>query len=139
MSQEIKQAEITELETQNKKRNVVTLTVALFGVAAGYYVFMNTKSKRSNFFKYLVGGGLIFGVGYRLLTMEKSTRRKEAIKKKTATLTQGDYKPASAPLDSGAAQTTVVDLGAPVTTTGKPDRPQPLNTVTKDPTMIYKN
>jgi hypothetical protein len=139
MSKEIKQAEITELEAQNAKRNIVTLTSALLGVAVGYFVFTNTKSKRADFFKYLIGGGLVFGVGYRLLTQKKTTRRKEAIKKKTASLEQGYVKPAVATVDSGAAPTTVVDLGAPVTTTGKPDRPQPLNTVTKDPTMIYKN
>lgn len=146
MSQEIKQSEITELQAQNAKRNIVTLTSALLGVAVGYFVFTNTKSKRADFFKYLIGGGLVFGVGYRLLTQKKTTRRKEAIKKKTASLEQGYLKPAVATVDSGAAQTTVVDLGASTTSsteinkpTGNPDRPHPVNPNVLKPAVIYKN
>jgi hypothetical protein len=146
MSLELKQAEIAELEAQNAKRNIVTLTSALLGVAIGYFVFTNTKSKRADFFKYLIGGGLVFGVGYRLLTQKKTKRRKEAIEKKTASLEQGYVKPAVASVDSGAAPTTVVDLGAPTTSsseinkpTGNPDRPHPVNPNVLKPAVIYKN
>lgn len=139
MSLDIKQAEITELEAQNAKRNLVTLTSALLGVAVGYYIFKNTKSKRSDFFKYLIGGGLVFGGGYRLLTQKKSIRRKEAIKKKTASLEQGYVKPAVATVDLNEAQTTVVDLGTSPTSTGKPDRPHPVNPNVLKPAPIYKN
>jgi uncharacterized membrane protein YebE (DUF533 family) len=139
MSLEIKQAEISELEVQNKKRNLITVTYAIFGAAVGYYVFMNTKSKKSNFYNYVIGGALAFGLGYQVLTMKKTKRRKEAIKKKTATLTQGDYKPAPALLDTGVVPTTVVDLGAPNPTTVNTPSVNPTNTSPKDPTMIYKN
>lgn len=138
MGQEIKQSQIDELEVQNKKRNLVTVTAVIFGVVAGYYVYSNTKAKKSQFYKYMLGGGLVFGLGYRLFTMEKATRRKEAIKKTKATLEQGDYKPAVALVDSSALPTTVVDLGETNTNTTKPDRPQPLNPNVKKPLMILK-
>ena len=134
MSNQIKEAEISELEVQNKKRNLITVTYAIFGAVAGYYVFMNTKSKKSNFYSYLIGGALVLGGGYRLLTMKKTKKRKEAIKTKQASLESGYYKPAPALLDTGAAPTTVVDLGASNTPLVKPT-----NTSPKDPTMIYKN
>jgi hypothetical protein len=138
MGQEIKQTQIDELEAQNKRRNLATVTAVIFGVVAGYYVYSNTNAKKSQFYKYMLGGGLVLGLGYRLFTMEKATRRKEAIKKTKATLEQGDYKPAPAPIDSSAAPTTIVDLGAPTTGTGKPDRPQPLNPNLTKPVMILK-
>jgi hypothetical protein len=146
MSLEVKQAEIDELEAQNAKRNLVTLTSALVGVAVGYYVFKNTKSKRSDFIKYLIGGALVFGGGYRLLTQKKTKRRKEAIKKKTASLEQGYVKPAVATGNFNEAPTTVVNLGAPTTSsseinkpTGNPDRPHPVNPNVLKPAVIYKN
>lgn len=143
MSKEIKQAEISELEKQQKKRNLITVTFTIFGVMAGYWLFSNTKAKKSKLYSYLIGGGIIAGAGYRALTMEKATRRKEAIIEKKATLEQGYFKPAPAPLDAQVAQTTIVDLGAPTTTTGtstgKPDRPQPLNPNPTKPVMVYKN
>jgi len=138
MSQEIKQAQIDELEIQNRRRNLATVTAVIFGMVAGYYVYSNTKAKKSQFYKYMLGGGLVFGLGYRLFTMEKATRRKEAIKKTKATLEQGNYKPAVAIVDSTALPTTVVDLGAPNTGTTKPDRPHPLNPNVKKPLMILK-
>lgn len=132
MSKEIKQAEISELEQQQKKRNLITVTFTIFGVMAGYWVFANTNAKKSKLYSYLLGGGIIAGLGYRALTMEKSTRRKEAIKTKKSKLEQGYYKPVSAPLDASAVPTTVVNLGAPSTST------KPSNVSPNDPTMVLK-
>jgi F0F1-type ATP synthase assembly protein I len=38
----------------------------IVGVVAGYYVYSNTNAKKSQFYKYMLGGGLVLGLGYRV-------------------------------------------------------------------------
>lgn len=122
MSFNYRQEEIDELQKQNAKRNIASLTLALLGVGAGYWVFANTKASKKYFFTYMLGGALILGGGYRLLTMTRATRRKSAINEKKALILRGDTKPAPANVSSDSAPTTVVEL-APKPSSG----------------MIYKN
>ena len=126
MSNQIKESEISELQKQNAKRNIASMTFALFGLGAGYWVFANTKASKKYFLTYLLGGALVLGGGYRLLTMTRATRRKSAIHEKKALILRGDTKPAPANVSSDSAPTTVVDLTP--TGTSKPNTG-----------MIYKN
>lgn len=122
MSFNYRQEEIDELQKQNAKRNIASMTLALLGVGAGYWVFANTKASKKYFFTYMLGGALILGGGYRLLTMTRATRRKSAINEKKALILRGDTKPAPANVPSDSAPTTVVEL-APKPSSG----------------MVYKN
>lgn len=119
MSNQIKESEITELEKQNAKRNIASMTFALFGLGAGYWVFSNTKASKKNFFIYVLGGALVLGGGYRLLTRTRATRRKNAIQEKKTMIERGVTKPASATIQSDIAPTTIVDL----TPAGTPTAP----------------
>lgn len=122
MSFNYRQSEIEELQKQNAKRNIVSMTFALFGLGVGYWVFNNTNAPKKQFLTYMLGGAIVLGGGYRLLTMQKAFRRKSAIASKKTMLERGDTKPAPAIVPTDSAPTTVVEL-TPKTPSG----------------MVYKN
>jgi len=126
MSVNLKESEIQELEKYNAQRNIVSLTLALFGLGVGYWFFKNTKAQKKQYLKYMLGGAIVLGGGYRLLTMNKTKKIKNAIKEKKLMIEQGTTKPAPAPSQIDTVPTTVVEL----TPTGTPQS-------TKG--MIYKN
>jgi hypothetical protein len=126
MSKELKEAEISELQVQNRKRNIATATSFVVGGIVGYAVFKQMKPKKGGMFKFVLGGSLLFGLAYWGLTLKRTTRRKGAIQEKRAMIEKGTTKPASAPAPTDQAPTTVVEL----TPTGTPK---------PSSGMIYKN
>jgi len=110
MNPTIKEAEITELEVQNRKRNVATFTSFLIGGIAGYFVYTNFGGKKGKLFQYIIGGSLVLGTGYWLSTLKGVTKRKNAIQEKKSMIERGNTKPAPAPSPSETQPTTVVEL-----------------------------
>jgi len=116
MSDQIKEVEIEELEVQNRKRNIATASSFVVGAIAGYVASRQMKSKKVNTLKFVVGGSLLFGLGYWGLTQKRTTKRKNAIREKRTIIEQESTNPASNATNTDTAPTTVVEL----TPTGTP-------------------
>jgi hypothetical protein len=128
MKNELIGSEITDLEIQNKKRNLGTVTSFLMGGILGYAVWTQTSNKNKQVFKYIIGGSAILGVGYWLYTLKGVTKRKNAIEQKKSLIERGQTKPAPVLNQSDAQATTVVELA------NNPAKPN-----SQSSGMFYKN
>jgi hypothetical protein len=110
MKNEIISSEIRDLETQNKKRNLATVTSFLMGGIIGYAIWSQKSSNKAQVLKYVIGGSVIAGIGYWAITLKGVTKRKNAVEQKKILIERGQTKPTVASTQSDTQPTTVVEL-----------------------------